>query len=340
MDWIKIKNILADQPKFRYQQIERAIFKEAISNWQEASNLPKELREKLEAAAPLDLQAEFTGSIEAGSIKALMTLEDEQQIETVLMKLNDRYTVCVSSQVGCPMGCSFCATGALGFKRNLNDQEIINQAILWARYLKPRQAAIDNLVFMGMGEPFLNYDNVMKAIKYLNSQISLNIGARKISISTVGVVEGIKKMAKEPLQLNLAISLHATTDNLRSELIPSNKKYSIKKIILAVDDYVEDTKRKVMFEYMLIKDINDSDEDAKKLASLMRAPLYMVNLIAYNPTGRYKAPSAERIQKFKQILIEKQVNVTLRRSLGQDISAACGQLAGAKGITEDAKKNI
>ncbi|MCX6797874.1 MAG: 23S rRNA (adenine(2503)-C(2))-methyltransferase RlmN [Candidatus Falkowbacteria bacterium] len=328
MDWLKIKTILGDQPKFRYQQIERALFKEVISDWQEASNLPKELREKLAVTAPLDLPAEFVGSISQGSVKALMTLADGLKIETVLMKLNDRYTVCVSSQVGCPLGCSFCATGSLGFKRNLTDQEIINQAILWARYLKSKSAAIDNLVFMGMGEPFLNYDNVMKAIKFLNSQASLNIGARKISISSVGVTEGIKKMAKEPWQLNLAISLHATRDDLRSELIPTNKKYSIKKIIQAVDDYIEETGRKVMFEYMLIKDVNDSDEDAKALANLMHAPLYMVNLIAYNPTGKFKAPTSDRILRFKQILIDGRVNVTLRRSLGQDISAACGQLLG------------
>jgi len=257
-----------------------------------------------------------------------MTLDDGLKIETVLMKLNDRYTVCLSSQVGCPLGCSFCATGALGFKRNLSDQEIINQAILWARYLKPQGVAIDNLVFMGMGEPFLNYDNVMKAIKFLNSQNSLNIGARKISISTVGIIEGIKKMAQEPWQLNLAISLHATRDNLRSELIPTNKKYSIKKIIQAVDDYIEETGRKVMFEYLMIKDVNDSDEEAKALVGLMRAPLYMVNLIPYNSTGKFKASSTDRITKFKQILIDGRVNVTLRRSLGQDISAACGQLAG------------
>lgn len=328
MDWIKIKNILAEQPKFRYQQVERALFKEAVSRWSEISTLPQALREKLEAAASLALPAEFTGSLNSGSVKALLTLADGLKIETVLMKINDRYTVCLSSQVGCPLGCAFCATGSQGFKRNLKAEEIIDQAILWARYLKPSRAAIDNLVFMGMGEPFLNYDAVMAAIKFLNSQNSLNIGARKISISTVGITEGIKKMAKEPWQLNLAISLHATRDDLRSELIPTNQKYSIKKILLAVDEYIALTGRKVMFEYLLLKDVNDSEADARALISLLRAPLYMVNLIPYNATGKFKSPSREKIEKFRQILIAGRVNVTLRRSLGQDISAACGQLLG------------
>lgn len=328
MNWLKIKSILEDQPKFRYAQVERAIFKEVISTWQEASNLPKDLREKLSQEASLEIPATVLGSLKQGSVKALLELEDGNQVETVLMGINRRYTVCVSSQVGCPLACAFCATGALGFKRNLSELEIINQVIFWARYLKAKGESIDNLVFMGMGEPFLNYDNVISAIKFINSQASLNIGARKISISTVGIVEGIKKMAHEPLQLNLAISLHATEDKQRLEIIPSTKKYSIFKIISAVDSYIEDTGRKVMFEYLLIKGVNDSDEDARRLAKLMRAPLYMVNLIPYNETGKFQAPLPERVEKFKQVLISQRVNVTVRRSLGQDISAACGQLAG------------
>jgi len=330
MDWQSIKKIIAGEPAFRYRQIERAVFKEVIGIWSEASNLPKDLRERLQAAAPLDLPAEFSGDLERGSLKALMTLADGFKVETVLMKLGQRYTVCVSSQVGCPLACRFCATGQNGFKRNLSEAEIINQAILWARYLKARGAAIDNLVFMGMGEPFLNYENVLAAIKFLNSQDSLNIGARKISISTVGIIEGIKRLAKESLQLNLAISLHAPNDKLRSSLIPSNRKYPIKKILAAVDDYIETTGRKVMFEYILIKGVNDSEVEARALAGLMHRPLYMVNLIAYNPTATFQAPSVQAVDKFKDILIAQKINVTVRRSFGQEIAAACGQLAGQK----------
>lgn len=328
MNWQKIKEVLSDQPRFRYQQVERAIFKELISDWSKISTLPLNLREKL-ATIPLDIPAQIFESPDKSSRRALLTLEDGLQVETVLMKIQGRYTLCLSCQVGCPLGCRFCATGAGGFSRNLSSTEIINQAIYFARILKTENEAIDNLVFMGMGEPFLNYDNVMTAIRFLNSQASLNIGARKISISTVGIVEGIKKMAKEPLQLNLAVSLHAVKDELRSALIPSNNKYSIKKILTAVDDYIEVSGRKVMFEYMLLKNVNDSIADAKGLIELMKRPLYMVNLIPYNPTSGFQAPSAEEIEKFKDILAAGGVNVTVRRSLGQDIFAACGQLAGA-----------
>lgn len=330
MDLNQIKKILDGAPAFRYRQVERAVFKELISDWSQASNLPKDLKDRLQSEVRLDIPAELTGSWRQGSLKALITLEDGNKIETVLMKLNDRYTVCVSSQVGCPLACRFCATGQNGFKRNLEDGEIVEQVIFWARYLKAKQEAVDNLVFMGMGEPFLNYDNVLKAIKFLNSQDSLNIGARKISISSVGVIEGIKKLSHEPLQLNLAISLHATNDDLRSRLMPANRRYPLRQLLPAVDNYISLTGRKVMFEYLLIKDINDSEADAESLSQMMKKPLYMVNLVVYNPTGVFQAPSPDRVNKFKAVLVKNKVNVTVRRSLGQEISAACGQLAGKK----------
>lgn len=330
MNLDKIKQALAGAPAFRYRQVERAIFKELVSNWSELTNLPKELKTNLQDTVSLDLSAEITGSWRQGSLKALMTLDDGAKIETVLMSLNDRYTVCVSSQVGCPLACRFCATGQNGFRRNLEAGEIINQVIFWARYLKVKKQTVDNLVFMGMGEPFLNYDNVLKAIKFLNSQNSLNIGARKISISTVGIIEGIKKLSHESLQLNLAISLHATNDDLRSRLMPVNRRYPLRRLLNAVDAYIDLTGRKVMFEYLLIKDVNDSEADAEALSKMMKQPLYMVNLVVYNPTGVFQAPSQDRVNKFKEVLVKNKINVTLRRSLGQEISAACGQLAGQK----------
>jgi 23S rRNA (adenine2503-C2)-methyltransferase len=244
------------------------------------------------------------------------------------MKHEDRNTVCVSSQVGCALGCLFCATGKMGFKRNLEVFEIVEQVLFFARYLKKTKDKVTNVVFMGMGEPFLNYGNVLGAIKILNDKEGFNLGARKFSISTVGITEGIEKLAEEKLQINLAISLHASNNKLRSNLIPANKKYGIEKILKKVNEYIKKTNRKVMFEYLMIKDLNDSNESAKELAFLMEKPLYFVNLISYNPTGDFQPSSKETIQKFKSILEKEGVYVTERYRFGREIKAACGQLAG------------
>ncbi len=216
----------------------------------------------------------------------------------------------------------------MGFKRNLEVFEIVEQVIFFARYLKKKTEKITNVVFMGMGEPFLNYENVISAIKILNDKEGFNLGARKFSISTVGITEGIEKLAEEKLQINLAISLHASSNKLRSELIPATKKYPIEKILKSVDDYIKKTKKRVMFEYLMIKNLNDSDESGKELAFLMKKPLYFVNLISYNPTGDFQPSSKERIKSFKNILEKKGVLVTERYRFGREIKAACGQLAG------------
>jgi len=241
-------------------------------------------------------------------------------------------TICVSSQVGCPLGCAFCATGALGFKRNLAAEEIIEQVIFWARELKrafqtaEAGAKIDNVVFMGMGEPFLNYQEFIKAAKFINDAEKLNIGARRLSVSTAGLTEGIKRLSGEKLQMNLAISLHAPLDGLRASLMPIAKKYPLAEIFKAIDNYILKTGRRVMFEYLMLKGINDSDEDAELLAQLMRKPLYLVNLIPYNLTGRFQTSSRERIDAFQKILETNNVAVTVRLSFGANIGAACGQL--------------
>ena len=191
------------------------------------------------------------------SVKAKITLKDGLEIETVLMRHRDgRNTVCVSSQVGCPLGCLFCATGKMGFKRNLTAEEILEQVIFFARFLKLEDGRVTNVTFMGMGEPFLNYDNVLNAIKILNDAKYFNIGVRSLSISTAGIIEGIKKLSDESLHVNLAISLHAPSDNLRKSLMPIDKKYPLPDVLVAVDEYIEKTKRKVMFEYVLIKGVN------------------------------------------------------------------------------------
>ncbi|MFA6416858.1 MAG: 23S rRNA (adenine(2503)-C(2))-methyltransferase RlmN [Patescibacteria group bacterium] len=349
---MKIKNlsqVLEGQPKYRYAQINKFLFQDYISDWDEASSLPKKLREELSAACPLEIKAEvFAAEGRQKTQRALVYLEDGESVETVLIrqkadknkdadydksedqadKREYRNTVCVSSQIGCPLGCTFCATGQLGFLRNLSSAEIVEQVVFWQRLLKAEnvQEKVDNIVFMGMGEPFLNYPEFIKAVKFLNNPETLNIGARRMSVSTAGLTEGIKKLAGEKLQINLAISLHAATDSLRQKLMPIAKKYALTDIFKSVDDYIKKTGRRVMFEYLMIKGINDSQKDAENLALLMHKPLYLLNLIPYNDTGRFQTSSRETINDFKNILEKAGVSVTVRLSFGSDIAAACGQL--------------
>jgi len=328
MDLIQFQRLVNKEPRYRLEQAKRALFYDLIKNWQEAIVLPLSLRKELNKECPIEIPAKTFVSKDKNTIKTLITLKDDLKIEAVLMRHKDkRNTICVSSQVGCPLNCSFCATGKMGFKRNLEASEIVEQVLFFARYLKQIGERITNIVFMGMGEPFLNYQNIIGAIKILNDKEGFNLGARHFSISTVGIVDGIENLAKEKLQINLAISLHAPNDELRSKLMPIDKKYPIKKILNSIDDYIKRTRRRVMFEYIMIKDVNDSEEHAKTLAKLMRKPLYFVNLISYNPTGIFKSSSSLRIKKFKEILEKEGVMVTQRYRLGQGIKAACGQLA-------------
>ena len=277
----------------------------------------------------MEIDGQIFASRDAKTTKALITLADGLQIETVMLSHKDgRHTVCVSTQVGCSLACTFCATGKMGLKRNLEVEEMLQQVLFFSRILKEEDKRVSNVVVMGMGEPFLNYDNTIKAIKYLNED--LGIGARHISISTSGVLNGIDKLANEKMQVNLAFSLHAPNDRLRNELMPINKRFPMKDLFKAVDKYIIKTGRRVMFEYLMIKGINDSPEQAKELAELMKKPLYMVNLIAYNPTDVYKASDKNAIEDFRKVLEQEGVGVTQRYSFGQDIDAACGQLANKK----------
>lgn len=334
MDLSKLSNILQTEPKYRFAQVNKAVWQDFISSWQEVSNLPKALRERLEDDCPLEIKADvdFNNS-KNKSVKALITFSDGEAVETVLIRQKDkRNTVCVSSQVGCPLACEFCATGKFGFRRNLSAEEIVAQVVFWSRYLKAenKEEKVENIVFMGMGEPFLNYAEFIKAAKFLNNPETLNIGSRRMSVSTAGITEGIKRLAGEKMQINLAISLHAADENLRKDLMPIAKKYNLHEILKTVDNYITKTGRRVMFEYLMLKEINDSDKAALELARIMKKPLYMVNLIPYNETGRFKSSSRERIAKFKKILEEAGVAVTVRLSFGADINAACGQLRGRK----------
>lgn len=331
MDIEKIKTILSDGPKYRFDQAMQSVFRDLISNWSEALVFPIELRQELNDKCPIDIANQIFKSKD-GTVKALLTLNDGKQIETVLMRFKDeRNTVCVSSQVGCPMGCAFCSTGKMGLGRNLNVGEIIDQVLFFARYLKQQSNGaekVSNVVFMGMGEPMLNYTNVMDAIRILNNPKYFGLGIRHMSISTCGVVEGINKLAEEALQVNLAISLHAPNDELREKIMPIAKAYPLAVLFESIDRYIAKTSRKVMFEYLMLDKINDSKENALQLARLMKKPLYMVNLIAYNPTGDFNSSPKETIDEFSKILKDSGVDVTVRHSFGQDIKAACGQLAG------------
>ncbi|MDD5145354.1 MAG: 23S rRNA (adenine(2503)-C(2))-methyltransferase RlmN [Candidatus Pacebacteria bacterium] len=351
-----LEEILTGEPKFRLKQIKKAVFVDLIDDWEKVTTLPKELRQKLAENYPiLELKEEkILASKNNQTTKALFVLNDGLQIETVLMKHEvdltnspqaGRRTVCVSSQAGCAMNCQFCATGQQGFNRNLSAEEIIDQVLFFARFLKKSNEKVTNVVFMGMGEPFLNYDNVLAATKILNDKDGFNLGARHISISTCGIIEGIERLANEKMQINLAISLHAPNNEIRSRLMPINEKYPIEKILASVDDYIKKTGRRVMFEYLMIDGVNDSEAQAEELAKLLIYNLhfgnqknfsredrgfYFVNLISFNPIGHseFKPSPGWKIKKFKEILEKMGVVVTQRYRFGKEIKAACGQLAG------------
>ncbi len=360
MNLSKIEEIFNGEPKYRLAQAKQAVFGDLIGGWEEAKGIPKNLREKLQKECPLEIKAEVFESSDKKTVKALIALSDGKFIETVLMRHGDRErepagifsgnsfpekipagsrkpssgsrnTVCVSSLVGCPMGCKFCATGEMGFVRKLTADEMIGQVLFFARYLRKEKARVGSIVFMGMGEPFLNYENVMEAVRVIQSPDGFGIGARHISISTCGIFDGIKKLSEEKLPVNLAISLHASNDKTRRELMPVAHAYPIKKLIEAVDEYIKKTNRKVMFEYLMISGVNDKDEYAKELAELLKNKLCVANLIEYNPTGKFTASSHNRIRRFKEILEKNGVTATVRFRFGQDIKGACGQLAGKKG---------
>lgn len=325
-----LEKLFGDLPAYRFRQAKEFLFQKLISDWSGASSLPADFRSRLNEKFPLAIQTENFFSRDGQTVKALITLADGLQIESVLMNFQKgRRTVCVSSQVGCPLGCSFCATGKMGLKRSLTDWEIIAQVLFFARYLKalsPSQK-ITNLVFMGMGEPLLNYEAVSAAIRLLHDPAGFNLGWRHLSVSTAGIVPGIERFAREDWEVNLAISLHAPNDELRSRLMPVARQYSLKDLFGAVADYVHRTNRKVMFEYLLIDGINDSLDLAAQLVELMTDPLYLINLIPYNPTGVFSPSSQTKVAGFKKFLLVHHLQVTERHYFGQDIHAACGQLA-------------
>jgi 23S rRNA (adenine2503-C2)-methyltransferase len=317
---------------YRLQQIYRAAAKELVDDLESVTTLPKELRTALvaegftfDSVEPVTVQH----SSDKQTIKGLFRLPDGNEVEAVLMQHHgERNTVCISSQSGCAYACAFCATGQAGFTRHLKATEIFDQARYFARLLAKQNRKITNIVFMGMGEPFHNYDAVMDAVKLLNDANGLGLGHRHITISTVGLVPQIDRFSDEGIQVNLAISLHAPNDAVRSSIMPVNRKWPIDELMSACRRYIAKTNRKIFFEYVMLEGVNDTPQHAEELAKLMRGPLYHVNVIPYNSTPDTKlGPSGdERIRAFSAILEAKGVACTVRIPMGRDIAAACGQL--------------
>ena len=311
---------------FRAEQIYKWIYENRVSSFDEMTNLSLELREQLKQNYEIKEFKIITKQVSSdGTKKYLFDLLDGNAIETVLMEYHHGYSICVSSQVGCKMGCKFCASTGIPFIRNLTSGEIIEQIMAVERDTGVR---ISNIVFMGIGEPLDNYDNVVKAIRNINNPKGLNIGARHISISTSGLVPKIYKLAEENIQCTLSISLHATTDEQRSKMMPVNNSYNIEELLQACKDYIEKTHRRISFEYALAKENNDNLEDAKRLVKLLKGMLCHVNLIPINKieNGEFTKSSNENIMKFRDYLNEHGIVATIRRELGSDIDAACGQL--------------
>jgi len=319
------------EPAFRARQIWQAIYVDLIGDPSEITTLSKSLRQKLADTYSFTsfIPARKLVSSDGQTIKTLFTLTDGFAIEAVLMYYDERQTLCISSQAGCAMGCVFCATGQMGFKRNLTSGEIVEQVLYYARLLKREEKSVTNIVVMGMGEPFQNYDAVLAAIDLLNDPAGFYLGARRFTISTVGWVPAIEKFANEKRQVNLAISLHAANDTMRSSLLPVNKKYPLDALMTACRNYVAATNRRLTFEWALIDGVNDREQDAHELASLLKGLLCHVNVIQLNPTRKFpgQPTSREKAERFKAILESSGIPCTIRLRRGIDIQAGCGQLA-------------
>lgn len=352
MDIKKLEQFLLENnlPKFRLGQIQKSIFQDGVASFSEISTLSKELREKMEKEMKLfSFEVEKVLVAKDGqSMKALLKLADGNLIETVLISPKPGiWSACISCQVGCAMGCRFCATGKMGFKRDLTTEEITDQILFWRQYLnknfqlfknlklkiKNYNISVGNIVYMGMGEPFNNWKNVSESINILIDEKLFGFGSRSISVSTSGVASGIERMANEFPQVNLAISLHFASDEKRDRFMPVNKKDNLENLKLALKKYFTITNRKVFLEYIMLDGINDTALDAKKLSdfvySIGNTHLLHVNLIRYNTTSEDLKPSSKtRTQLFKQELEKHRINATIRKSLGEEIQAACGQLAG------------
>jgi 23S rRNA (adenine2503-C2)-methyltransferase len=328
LDRSALAELLPGQPRYRVDQVWQALHDQGRRP-REMTELPLSLRQQLEAAMPPALEL-VTESVSDGgdTVKWLWSLTDGARVETVLMRYPRRATVCVSSQAGCAMGCTFCATGQAGFTRNLTAGEIVEQVVAARRAAAPSR--LSNVVFMGMGEPLANFDRTWAAVTRLHED--LGISARHLTISTVGVVPGIRRLTQEPLPVNLAVSLHAANDELRDRLVPLNRRYPLSVLLEACRQYVSAKGRRLSFEWALISGLNDRPADATQLAHVARPLGAHVNLIPLNPTPGYPArgTAPAGVRAFRDELVARGVNATVRRNRGTDIDAACGQLAAPK----------
>ena len=357
LDYTSLENMLNGwgEPAYRAKQVWQGLYQQLYNSPGQFTNLPKSLREKLDeniVFTPFKVNT-YLDSFDGSTRKTLFELPDKNLVEAVLMRYGDpadnpqitapapksgnlrgaknRRTLCISTQAGCAMGCVFCATGQMGFKRHLTSGEIVAQVLYYARILKDENESVTNIVFMGMGEPFHNYDNTMAAIDLLNDKDGYNFGARRFTISTVGLVPQIRRFADEKRQVNLAISLHEVDDDKRLAIMPVNKRYNVDDVIDACKYYVVQTNRRVTFEWALINGINDSPEVANKLAKRLKGLMCHVNAIPLNPTAGYsgQATDRQRAIQFKETLEQAGVPCTIRMRRGIDIAAGCGQLAGS-----------
>ena len=352
----RLEKILAEQnqPKYRLTQIQKAIYQDGVSAFSEISTISKDLRETLEKGMQiLSFTVEKVLEAKDGlSSKALLKLADGHYLETVLLSpLPGKWSVCISSQVGCPLNCRFCATGESGFQRNLTAEEITDQVLFWRQYLNKNhlgqtshhpdpllskeRGSLSNIVYMGMGEPFLNWEAVRKSLKELTEKNLFAFGSRSISISTAGIPEGINNLVEEFPQINLALSLHFAIDEKRSEYMPINRQHDLEKLKEALKEYLTKTNRQVFVEYVMLAGINDSEKDAVALVNYLKSlgsrHLLHINLIKYNESGsEFGASSGNKTRIFKGYLEKNRISVTIRKSLGQEVQGACGQLAGKK----------
>lgn len=319
--------------KYRASQVWEGLYKHSYQSWDDFTNLPKNIRQSLSekySISPLEYTSD-SWSDDRMTRKVLFKLNDGYFVETVHLQSAGRHTICISTQSGCPVGCVFCATGALGFFRNLSSIEIFSQATYFSDSLRKTEDKVTNIVLMGMGEPFLNYDEMLQAVKTFNDPERFDIGARRITISTIGIPEGIRKFAEVGKQFNLAISLHASDDALRQQLVPLARKVKIDSIMDAARFYIEKTNRRITYEYVLIDGVNASPGQANQLAGLLKDQNCHINLIALNENDHYpgKPPADKELHDFIGILLSHKIPTTLRNSQGAAIKAGCGQLAGS-----------
>ncbi|HWR33767.1 MAG TPA: 23S rRNA (adenine(2503)-C(2))-methyltransferase RlmN, partial [Chitinophagaceae bacterium] len=320
------------EKKFRAKQVYEWLWLKPVQSFEGMTNLSKELRNKLKEDFTLPgLSIDTTQYAADGTVKSRFKTHDGQLVEGVLIPTKSRYTACVSSQIGCSLSCKFCATGYMNRKRNLDFDEIYDEVVLINQQCeKIHGKKLTNIVFMGMGEPLLNYKNVLKSIERITSPNGLAMSPRRITVSTAGVAKQIKQLGDDKVKFKLALSLHASNDMKRHEIMPINDTNNIKSLVEALNYFYKQTKNEITFEYILFKDFNDSLKDADELIKLYRqVPVDLINLIEYNPVefAKFEKPDEEKVEAFKNYLEKNRVNVRLRRSRGKDIDAACGQLA-------------